>query len=392
MSIRRLTAMAAGGLLMTLAAGPLSLLHAQDNVDADAVIVREVTTRNLLELRLADMASKKSTNPSVKSFAEQMRTDHLNTHKQLEALVGQDGKPFRTGLGKMEPQAAEVKRLDKLSGSQFDQEYMASMIRQHQDNVSYFRSTANSARSTQVRALLTSGLPVLQTHLSQAIQVGNQVGAGVPVATGGQNPTTPTYPQPPTQNPRPPTQNPLPPSQNPVPQNTPVVNQNVPADPAAFKKDDKFVREAVADNTLEVRLAQEAQKKATQNNIRQLSQWLLEEHNTMLNRWLSLASSNGMKLKPGMGKNHTAKAKKLEKLSGTDFDKAYLTMQIQNNQDYVEYFQKEGRAAHSAQVRNQAAADLPMIQRHLSEAKQLGNQLGVDTTAALGARNLSSYK
>ena len=92
------------------------------------------------------------------------------------------------------------------------------------------------------------------------------------------------------------------------------------------------------------------------------------------------------------GKRHKAKAKRLEKLSGAEFDKAYLTMQIQNNQDYLEYFQKEGRATHSAQVRNQAAIDLPKIQRHLSEAKQLGTQVGVDTTAALRARNLSSYK
>jgi len=381
---------------MTLAAGPLSPLQAQDNatVEADVEIVREVNTRNLVELRLADIARKKSANTSVKQFAEQMRTDHLQTHNQLVALVGKDGKPFRIGMGKMEPQLAEIKRLEKLSGTQFDQQYMASMIRQHQDNVSYYRSVAYAARSAQVRTLLANGLPVQQQHLNQSIQVGNQVGAGVTVATG-QNPTTPTqYPTTPTQYPTPPTQNPVPPTQNPLPPtpNAPVVSDNTPANAEAFKKDNKFVRNALADNTLEIRLAQLAQSKARQSNVRQLAQWIQEQHTAMQSRWISLGTSNGVKLKAGMGKNHTAKAKRLEKMSTSEFDNAYLTMLIQNNQDYVEYFQKEGQATRSVQVRNQAAKDLAMLRQHLSEAKQLGTQFGVDTTAALKARNLSSYK
>lgn len=396
MSIRTLAAIAAGGLVMTLAAGPLSPLYAQEStsVDADVAIVREVTTRNLLELRLADMARKTSANASVKSFAERMRTDHLNMHKQLEALVGQNGQPFRTGLGKTEPQLAEVRQLEKLSGSQFDQQYMTSMIRHHQDNVSYFRSTANTARSAQVRALLTNNLPVLQQHLSMAVQAGNQVGASPTVATG-QYPTPPTQtPTPTTQYPAPPTQTqPRIPTQNPQPTaNVPVVNDNSPADPKAFKKDIKFVREAIADNTLEIRLAKVAETKTTDPRVRQLARRVLDDHTAMQSQWIALASRNGMNLKPGIGRRHMDKVKRMERTSGGDFDKAYPTMLIQNTQDYVEYFQKEGQATHSSQVRNRAASDLGTLRQHLSEAKQVGLVHGVDTTAALRARNLSSYK
>lgn len=112
----------------------------------------------------------------------------------------------------------------------------------------------------------------------------------------------------------------------------------------------------------------------------------------MQNRWLSLASRNGMNLKPGMGRRHLEKVKRMENTSATEFDRAYPTMLIQSNQDYVEYFQKEGRATHSSQVRSLAASDLVTLRQHLSQAKQVGSQHGVDTTAALRARHLSSYR
>lgn len=404
MSIRTLAAIAAGGLVMTLASGPLSPVYAQqsNSVDADASIVRELSIRNLLELRLAELAGKKSSNTSVKSFAERMRTDHLELNRQLGALVGQDGKPFRVGLGKMEPQVAELRQLEKLSGSGFDQQYMSSMIRHHQDNMSYFQTTANTAQSAQVRTLVTNNLPTLQQHLSLAVQVGNQVGANTTVATG-QNPTTPTqYPAPPTQYPAPPTQtptqNPLPPSQYPQPAQSapaPAPSQNIPAtrdEIKNVKKDSKFVRNAMADNTLEIRLAQFAQRRATQNSVRQLAQRIESEHTAMQNRWIALGASNGMKLKAGMGRRHTDKAERVEKVGGSEFDRAYVTMLIQNNQDYLEYFEKEGRANKSAQVRNEAARNVPTLRHHQDMAKRIGVQVGVDTTAALRARKLAAYR
>ncbi len=380
MSMRRLTAMAAGGLLMTFAAGQRSQLQAQDaTVEADANIVREVTTRNLLELRLADIARKKSANPSVKNFAEQMRTDHLKMHEQVTGLVGRDGKPFRVGMGKMQPQVDEVRRLDKLSGTQFDQEYMRSMLAHHPDDVNYFQSAANSAQSSQVRQLLAGALPVLRQHLSMAVQVGGQVGAAPPVATG------PAVPAQPASTPT------LPGNQNPplAGQNAPVVTQK---DRSDAKKDRKFVQNALADNTLEIRLAQVAQKNTTNGDVRRLATRMLGDHTAMQRQWIDLAERHGLNLSAGMGRRHLAKAKRLESTPAAEFDRAYTTMLVQNNQDYAEYFQKEGAATHSAQVRAQAANDLLTLREHLAGAKKVALRVGVDTTAALRARNLSSYK
>jgi len=277
--------------------------------------------------------------------------------------------------------------MEKVPANQFDREFMTTMIRHHQENVSFFQSSANSAQSAQVRDLLVSGLPVLQQHLSLALQVGGQVGAAPAVAVGGQdvpsnvpvaNPTLPGGQQPTTG------QNPPAPSQT-----APVVSER---DRKDLKKDSKFIREAVQDNTLEVQLAQLAQQKTTHTDVLRLARQVLSDHTAMQNQWRALASSSGMNLKPGMGPRHREKVKRLEKASPSEFDRAYVTMQIQNDQDYVEYFAKEGRATHSASVRNWAANDLPTLQQHLNEAKRVGTQLGIDVAAALHARTLPAYR
>jgi putative membrane protein len=359
---------------MTLGTGGLSTLQAQEStsVDADADIVREVTTRNLLELRLAEIARKKSPNASVKAFAERMRTDHLNMHEQLNALVGQNGQPFRVGLGKTEPQVEEVKRLDKMSGTQLDQEYMRSMVGHHQDDVSYFQSAANSARSSQVRQLLTGGLPVLRQHLTMAVQVAGQVGAAPAVAT-----STPNQPS------NVPVANPTLPGN----QNTPVASEQERKDAT---KDRPFLVEAVQSNALEIRLAQFAEKNSTRSDIRRLAARIASEHTAMQNQWLALAARHGVKLTPGIGPWHLKKAQRVEATPRADFDRAYTTMLINNNQYYVKAFQKDGRAAHSAQVRSQAENNLVTIRQLLASAQQVGTQLRADSTAA--AKNLSSYK
>jgi hypothetical protein len=43
-------------------------------------------------------------------------------------------------------------------------------------------------------------------------------------------------------------------------------------------------------------------------------------------------------------------------------------------------------------VRSQAASNLATIRQHLAGAKKVALRVGVDTTAVLRARNLSSYK
>src|SRR4029453_911018 len=149
------------------------------------------------------MAQEKATMSPVKQFGQQMATDHTNLENQLTGLVSKNGPNFQPSMSK--ENAAEVSQLEKLSGAQFDQQYMTSMIQHHQQDISTLQSQGQSAKSAEARQMIAATVPVLQQHLSMATQVGGQVGAngGVAVATQPYRnpPSTGTTTSPTTQNP-----------------------------------------------------------------------------------------------------------------------------------------------------------------------------------------------
>jgi putative membrane protein len=224
------------------------------------------------------------------------------------------------------------------------------MVQHHQNDVYNFENESRDADSPTVRELATASLPVLRQHLSLAQRVAGLI--NVQVATP-----------------------------------SPSSGQGTSAE---VKADKKFIHEVAADNMLELQMAQLADRKSASSAVKQFAQRVASNHERMQNDWVSMASSNGYTFKPGIGKNHRAKLTKLEKLSGREFDRAYITTVVQDHKDYINYFEKEGRAARSSQVRQLVERDVATLRSHFTEAKRIGGQVGADTTATLRSERLSS--
>ena len=62
----------------------------------------------------------------------------------------------------------EINKLSKLSGADFDREYMKSMVSDHQKDVSEFKSESKSSRDNDVKSFAAKTLPTLQQHLDLA--------------------------------------------------------------------------------------------------------------------------------------------------------------------------------------------------------------------------------
>lgn len=173
-------------------------------------------------------------------------------------------------------------------------------------------------------------------------------------------------------------------------QATPAASStNVNAD---VKADSRFIRNFTADNMLEASLGKLAEQKAENSAVKQFGQRMDTDHNKIQNDWTNMASKNGLTLRTGMGVRHRAKLTRLQKLSGKEFDKAYMTQVIQDHKDDIDYFQREGQAAHSSQVRDLVASTLPALQDHFKQAKEVGAQVGADTTAVLRSENAMAKK
>ena len=317
----------------------------QGDINADMPFLREAASSNLMEIRLGQLAQTKASNQSVKQFAQRMITDHTNLENQVASTASGGGQTFTPTMDSRHER--QVSRLEGLSGQEFDRAYMSLMIRGHQRDVNNFQTQSQSARSTQVRNLATNSLPVLQQHLSLAVQVGGQVGADSTTnLAGGRDDQDGNRP-----------------------------NANVRADA-------EFIRDVGADNTMHIQLARIALEKAKNKDVRQFAQRMLTDHTRLQDDWQAMAQRNGLPSKLGMGPKHREKVEDLQKVSGKNFDKAYMILMIQQHQQ-VSYWQKEGRASKSAQVRRLVDEGLPIEEQHLAQAKQIARKVGVDPAEAV---------
>jgi putative membrane protein len=319
----------------------------QSDVSADMAFMRQAGSSNLVEIRLGQAAQSKATNSAVKQFAQRMITDHTNLQNQLTATASTTGETFTPSIDASDQW--QVNRIERLSGSDFDRAYMSFMIQAHQNDVSEFQTQSQSARSNQVRTLASNSLPMLQQHLSLAVQVGNQVGADTTTNVAG--PDRPGR-----------------------------------GDRGNFPSDAEFVRDVGADNTMQIQLAELAKDKARNRAVRQFAEREAEDHRRLQDQWNNMASRNNLPSKPGMGPRHREKVEQLKDAKGNNFDRVYMTLMIQQHQDEVSYWRKEGRASRSAQVRELVNRGLPTLERHLEQAKQIGRQVGVNPEAALRNR------
>jgi putative membrane protein len=364
MSMRSLMASAAGGMVLALSAG-LDPLQAQGS-QAEQQFVSQVAAENLMEVRLSQAAQQKAVNPSVKQFAQRMIIDHTAMQKQWMDAAKKNGLEFKAEMTSRHQQQAE--QLKSAAGAAFDQTYMGLMVQNHQENLSTFQAQRNAAHSADVRQLIETALPTLQEHLSTAQQINGQVGGSVATNTGGQTPTqpgqTPTTP--------------------PVGQTatTPPVGQTQPAQVQNVRADSAFVGEVNASNEAELRLARLAQSRGSADVVKRFAQKMETDHNSMQKEWAAVAANSGIRIAAAANPGLQEDMSRLQRLSGTSFDRAYMAMMVENHRETLTKLQAARRTTKSTEVGQLLARSLPLVQEHLTLAQQISAQVGSDNTIA----------
>src|SRR3954470_9912252 len=102
--------------------------------------VAQAIEMNNAEIALARIASAKAQTPKVRSFAETLIKDHTDALRKLQSVQG-------VTTTDMKPNArhhANAERLSKISGSEFDREYMRAALSDHQDALRFFEQQAKA--------------------------------------------------------------------------------------------------------------------------------------------------------------------------------------------------------------------------------------------------------
>jgi putative membrane protein len=142
---------------------------------ADQQFIKNAAEGGLAEVELGQLALQKASSREVKNFGRRMVDDHGKANDELKRIAASKG------LDLPQKPAAKNKatkdRLGKLSGQQFDNAYMAEMLKDHKEDVAEFRRKRKTARDEDVRNFAVKTLPTLESHLKQAEKIAPELTA-----------------------------------------------------------------------------------------------------------------------------------------------------------------------------------------------------------------------
>lgn len=149
------------------------------------------------------------------------------------------------------------------------------------------------------------------------------------------------------------------------------------ADKAAdkFGADSSFVQEAASGGMLEVRLGELAVTKASNPAVRQFGQRMVRDHSMANKQLLSALTAEGIRPPMAMLDKDIATFNHLAKLSGAEFDKAYMKHMVEDHKHDVAAFEKEAKDGKDAKVKAFAEQTLPTLKEHLKLAQQTCDQV-----------------
>lgn len=146
-------------------------VHAQDAKMAkqDMQALSRLAQADMAEIAAGKLASEKAASPEVKKYGEHMVDEHT---KMLE-----EGKQIARSKGVKPPAAtdkkhqAAMKKLEGLSGAEFDRQYMQQMVKDHQEVLQLAQKTAKSTKDAELKAHIEKGSPHIQEHLDTAKKI-----------------------------------------------------------------------------------------------------------------------------------------------------------------------------------------------------------------------------
>jgi putative membrane protein len=154
----------------------------------DPQIAAIVVAANQVDIEAGNLAVKKTKNPEVKKFAEQMVTDHTAINKAAVELVTKlKVTPAESDASKgLVSGGAETRaKLEKLDGAAFDKAYVDNEVAYHKAVIDTIDTKlVPSASNTELKNTLITVKPTIEEHLKHAEMIQQKLEGGSASGSG----------------------------------------------------------------------------------------------------------------------------------------------------------------------------------------------------------------
>jgi putative membrane protein len=157
--------------------------------------------------------------------------------------------------------------------------------------------------------------------------------------------------------------------------------------------DTKFVRDAGESGMAEVQLGQLGVQKATNADVKTFAQRMIDDHTQANTQLQQLASQKGVTLPTDLSMLHKHASTQLSKLSGAEFDRAFMDQMVMDHQKVVAEFDRVSKGGRDSDVKGFASTNLPTMQDHLRMAQDLDSRVGgkKGSSSSRGTKSGSSH-
>ena len=151
---------------------------------AAQTFVTKAVQGNLAEVSMGQLAQEKGDSDGVRSFGQQLVTDHTAANKRAVSIASEMGMtPPSEPSAK---QTAEAEKMGKMSGAAFDRAFVRHMLADHRKEIAAYRKAGKMKNEAAAAMPASSGV----SRRASTIEVGR---ISIEVPASRMNPhTTPT--------------------------------------------------------------------------------------------------------------------------------------------------------------------------------------------------------
>jgi putative membrane protein len=134
--------------------------------------------------------------------------------------------------------------------------------------------------------------------------------------------------------------------------------------------DADFIQKAAKGGLAEVEFGLLAQQRGASDAVRLFGRRMVHDHSDANQELRQLASSKGIMVPQSLDEKDAAERDRLSKLSGREFDLAYMRGMVKDHMEDVSEFQREANKGQDLDVKASASKMLPILEDHLRMAEQ----------------------
>ena len=130
---------------------------------ADQDFIQAAAQGGMTEVKLGELAGQKGLRDDVKEFGQMMVKDHTAINNDLKTLATQKGVTLSDSLDAKHQ--GMVDKMAALTGSAFDNAYIAAMIKDHKKDAKAFKAESTATQDADIKSFLDKSIPVVEAHL-----------------------------------------------------------------------------------------------------------------------------------------------------------------------------------------------------------------------------------